>query len=164
MNLWIQRLIRGPGLILAGGNSLFSRSKAPDANIGIITTHLGRVCVSQHALEQGCLPSWGVCLGVSTYGVSAGGICPDGGVSAQGSVCLGGVYPGSYACLKRGVCPGWGVFAPNPLRQTQPVPEMTTEAGDTHPTGMHSCCQFRLVCKKKKCNWKHTARIFLAEK
>ena len=71
------------------------------------------------------------------------------GVSAQGSVCLGGVYPGSYACLKRGVCPGWGVFAPNPLRQTHPAPEMTAEAGDTHPTGMHSCCQFRLVCKKK---------------
>ena len=63
----------------------------------------------------------GVCIPACN---GAGGVCP--GLSAEGVSGQGGVYPGR--CL------------PHPQADTPPPPfEMATEAGSTHPTGMHPC-------------------------
>ena len=60
-------------------------------------------------------------------------------------VCPQGVYPSMHlgrvcVCGHRGVMTGdeWtdeGVYPPRHI----PFPVMVTEAGGTHPTGMHSC-------------------------
>ena len=42
------------------------------------------------------------------------------------------------ALLQRGIA-HWSLITARKRRQTPPPPEMATEAGGTHPTGMHSC-------------------------
>ena len=76
-----------------------------------------------------------VCIPVCNW---AWGVCP--GLSAQGVSGQGGVWPGGYL--------------PHP-RQTPPPPqEMATEAGGTHPTGMHSCFLLDFIlCNPISCTY-----------
>ena len=65
------------------------------------------------------------------------GLHPGGGSAAKG----GGLHPGGYACKGVGQTPirlrymGYG-----------------QQAGDTHPTGMHSCCVLCLFCRSRTVN------------
>ena len=100
----------------------------------------GKVIFSEACVKNSVHGGGGGCLvcsrGVSALGVSApGGIC-SGGVCSRGSLLPGGLLPGGLllggvsapgGCLLSGGCAWWR------------PPGMTTAAGGTHPTGMHSC-------------------------
>ena len=63
------------------------------------------------------------------------------GVSTQGVSAHENVCPGSV-CLMGGVCIGGVCITP---WETPPPPEMATEASGSHPTGMHSSINVKLL-------------------
>ena len=96
------------------------------------------ITARKRSLGQGNMFT-GVCLSTKGGGVYGPGGCllPGGsglgGSAPEGCLLQGGSTPGRLAWSQRGLLTGGGGLVE--------TPRMATAAGDTHPTGMHSCCK-----------------------